>query len=119
MALGNLCLGKPDQALPQIDTALKVNPNNYRKWLRAIILYNMGRLNDSLAQLNEIFETSPYYNGYRYYLRALIYYEQKKPDLAKADIGFGSGQTWSHEGLMSYVLGEIALDAGDREGGIM
>ncbi len=114
-ALGNLCLGKFDQALSQIDIAIKMNPNNVRKWYRAIILYNMGRLDDSRAQLNEIFELSPYYNGYRYYLRALIYYEQKKTDLAQQDLVFGAGQTWSHEGLASYVIGKIALDKGDKK----
>ncbi len=115
LALGNLCLGKFDQALSQIDIAIKVNPSNVRKWYRAIILYNMGRLDDSLAQLNDIFEQSPYYNGYRYYLRALIYYEQKKTDLAQQDLVFGAGQTWARAGLASYVTGKIALDKGDKK----
>ena len=41
---------------------------------------------DALAQLDDIFSTSADYNGYRYYLHALVYYDLKKPDLARSDL---------------------------------
>ncbi len=118
LALGHLCQGEFDQALQQIDTAIKINPNNVRKFDRSIILYNMGRLNDALAQLNEIIDASPRYNGYRYYLRALVYYDLKKPDLAREDLITGSGNTWGRGGLMAYVQGRLLIDAGNKTDGI-
>src|SRR6185436_12360632 len=112
------CQGKLEEALQSIDTALEIYPSFQRKMSRAFILYALGRLDESLAQINETIEDSPYYCGCRYYLRALIYYDQGKPDLAQKDIDFGTGQTWSRGGIRSYVLGRLALEAGDKTQGI-
>lgn len=118
LAHGYRCEGRFDEALTHIDTALQIYPSFQRKIDRAIILYNLGQLDDALDQINETIEDSPYYCGCRYFLRALIYYDQGKPDLAQKDIDFGTGQTWDRGGLRSYVLGRLALDAGDQEQGI-
>jgi tetratricopeptide (TPR) repeat protein len=118
LSRGYLCQGKLDDALRYIDSAIKQEPSTYRKWTRSIILTDMGRLNGALAQLTEMIDASPYYGGYRYYLRALVYYDLKKPDMAQKDLITGSAQTWGSYGLRSYVLGRMALDAGNRATGI-
>jgi tetratricopeptide (TPR) repeat protein len=118
LALGNLCSGNSTAALKQIDTAIKLNPNNVRKFYRAIILFNAARLKDALAQLNEILESSPDYNGYRYFLRALVYYDLKQPDRARQDLTTGSSNTWGRGGLMAYVQARLLMDAGDKTRGL-
>lgn len=117
-ALAYYCSGRLDEALSLIDAALKVDPNENGKWYRALILYYLGRRDDALKQMNELVEASPYYHGYRYYFRALIYYDLKEPELARADLAFGATQTWQQGGVLPYVLGRLALDSGDRETGI-
>ncbi len=118
LADSSQCLGKYDEALTYIDTALSIYPSFQRAFARASILYNLGRLDEALIEVNKLIADQRYYCGCRYYLRALIYYDQGKKDLAQADIDFGTGQTWGRGGIRSYVLGHLALDAGDRQQGV-
>ena len=118
LAYSSQCLGKYDQALKYIEEAIRLYPSFQRSMARANILYNLGRLDEALGEVNRLIADQRYYCGCRYYLRALIYYDQGKKDLAQADIDFGTGQTWGRGGIRSYVLGHLALDAGDRGQGI-
>jgi len=117
-AHGYLCLGNLDKALDYVDRGLEIDNVPERRWLRSIILYQLGRKQEALDELNQLIEAKPYYNGYRYYLRALIYYDMGSKDLALQDLQSGSANTWSQSGLRSYVLGRIALDDGERQEGI-
>jgi tetratricopeptide (TPR) repeat protein len=114
-AHGYLCLGQFDKALEYVDRGLEIDAPPERRWLRAIILYQLGRSDEALAQLNELIQAEPYYAGERYYLRALIYYEKGMFDLARQDLYTGQGNTWETGGLRTYVMGLMALDAGDQE----
>jgi tetratricopeptide (TPR) repeat protein len=118
LANSSQCLGKYDEALKYIDTAIRLYPSFQRAMARATILYNMGRFDEALSEVNKLIADQRFYCGCRYYLRALIYYDQGKKDLAQADIDFGTGQTWGRGGIRSYVLGHLALDAGDQRQGI-
>lgn len=114
-----ICLGQVDKAIKMVDKSMFNNVNmEYKKWLKANYLYYAGRSNQALQILNELIEARPSYSGYRYYLRALIYYEKGERDKAEEDLMIGAGNTWAHSGVYSYVLGKMALDDGDREEGI-
>lgn len=117
LAEGYLCLGQLEPALEHVEVAIGVYPNSRERFAHAVILYNMGRLDDALAQLNETIEDYPYYCGCRYFLRALIYYEQGKPDLARADLEFGVGETWERAGMLAYMKGRLLIDDGQTEEG--
>jgi hypothetical protein len=59
-------------------------------------------------------EKNPYYGGGRYYLRALISYDEGRLDEALSDLDFGEGQTWGRAGIYSYLRGRFALEDGDK-----
>ena len=117
LAEGYLCLAQLEPALKHVDIAIGVYSSFQEKFARAVILYNMGRLDDALAQLNETIEDFRFYCGCRYFLRALIYYEQGHPDMAQADLDFGVGQTWDRAGLLAYMTGRLLIDEGQTEEG--
>lgn len=117
-AHGYLCLNQLDKALEYVDRGLDIEVVPERIWLRANILYLMGRKGEALQELDRLIDAQPAYKGYRYYLRALIYYENGQRDLAEADLATGSGYTWARGGLRAYVMGLMALEDGDKEAGI-
>jgi hypothetical protein len=117
-AYGYLCLGQLDQALEYNDRVLAIEELPENGWLRAVLLYQLGRSDEALAQLNELILSSPQYFGYRYYLRALIYYEKGMVDQAMQDLATGEASTWGRGSLRTYVLGLMALDAGDQPAAI-
>ena len=113
-AHGYLCLGQLDQALEYMDRVLEIEAIPENGWLRAVTLYQLGRSDEALAQLDALILNSPQYFGYRYYLRALIYYEKGMVDQATQDLATGEANTWGKGGLRMYVQGLMALDAGDQ-----
>ncbi len=114
-ATGYLCTGDYEKALESMDKGLALDVYPERLYLRAIILYHMGRLDESLAVLNQLIEDRSNYSGMRYYLRALIYYEMDKRDLAEADLQLGAANTWGGGGVDAYVLGLMAMEDGNNE----
>lgn len=68
--------------------------------------------------MNQLIEQKPSYDGWRYYLRALIYQEKGNREKAEEDLMMGAGNTWSQVGLFSYVQGKMALEDGNVEEGI-
>jgi len=103
------------EALNRIDIAIGVCPTERALYHRALILYNLGRLAEAHAQLDEMIERSPEYGGGRYYLRSLISYDEGKVDEARTDLAIGEGNTWSREGLHAYLAGRFALADGDED----
>ncbi len=114
-AHGYVCTEDFEKALEYVDKGLALDVQIERLYFRAIILYHMGRLDESLAILNQLIEERPNYNGIRYYLRALIHYELGRHDLAEADLQAGAVNTWRGAGLDSYLLGLMAIDDQDNE----
>jgi tetratricopeptide (TPR) repeat protein len=109
------CLGDLNKALVYIDAAIQIDDNPDRRFWRASLLFAMGKLDESKAELDDMIEASPYYGGFRYYLRALVFAAQGDLENAQADLDFGSGQTWGQNDLLSYALGKIALAQGDEQ----
>jgi len=85
---------------------------------RAVILYNLGRFEQALAQLDEVYQLEPYGNGQRRYLEALIRLEMGDRAAAMDALEMGAANTWNHHGLYSYVNGKDALASGDRQEGL-
>lgn len=113
------CLNQVDKAIQLVDKSMFNNVNMEWKYeLKARYLYQAGQSEEALELLNELIEAKPSYDGWRYYLRALIYQEMGERDKANEDLIIGSGSTWSHVGLYSYVQGKMALEDGNREEGI-
>jgi len=117
-AQGYLCLNQLDKALEYVDRGLDIQVVPERLWLRANILYLMGRKSEALQELDRLIDAQPTFNGYRYFLRALIHYENGEREQAESDLATGSGNTWGRGGLRAYVMGLMALEDGDKETGI-
>jgi hypothetical protein len=60
----------------------------------------------------------PVGGGWRYFIRALIYYEQGQIELAQQDLATGDAYSWYGTGVDEYVLAQLAFDNGDRASGI-
>lgn len=110
-----LCQGEFEKALEANRQARAIQETSGYVWMQAVILFNMDRYDEALDLLNREIENDPYYNGMRYYLRAVIYQAQGQRDLAQQDLDVGSGNTWGQLGLKEYVLGQMAIEDGDME----
>jgi tetratricopeptide (TPR) repeat protein len=115
IANAHLCLGNYTQALTYIDQALAVSENRDRRFLRAEILYGLGRLPESLAALDALISARPDYSGRRYYIRALVRYDMGEPELAQADLEMGYRNTWGQFADAALLRGLLARDAGDTQ----
>ncbi len=114
-----LCLGQVDKAIKMVDKSMFNNINMEWKYeLKARYLYQAGRSHEALQLLDKLLEQKPSYDGWRYYLRALIYQEMGERDKAEEDLMMGAGNTWGRVGLFSYVQGKMALEDGNVEKGI-
>jgi len=113
------CLGRYEEAVQDVNVSLQ-NPNNpiAKAYRKGLYLYQLGELEQALAVLNESITSKPTFQGYRYYLRALIYYDLGKKELASADLETGSSYTWERTGVYAYLLGKMALDDGRQAEGI-
>ncbi len=114
-ALANVCLGNYSKALEHIDIALEVSPTDGREFDRLWILYNLGRYDEILEALDSDIENNPHYGAWRYYLRALIYYNRGQKELAIQDIQDSYGNTWEQYGVIAYLNGRFALDEGNED----
>jgi len=112
------CAGDFETALTHMDRAIQINGIPSRLFAKAILLYSLGRLEEALAVLTDIIDDDPYYDGYRYYFRALVYEDLGQPDLADADMQIGSMNSWPGSAIEAYILGRRALAAGDTDSGI-
>jgi tetratricopeptide (TPR) repeat protein len=113
--MAQLCRGDYASALMRFDAAIEIRDSSERQYARAIALYGLGRLDEALDTLNGLIEAQPTFNGYRYYLRALIRYDLGDSDLAEQDLWQGASNTWGRGGTAVLVEGLLARDAGNRE----
>lgn len=114
-----ICMDKVDKAILMVDKSMFNNTNMEWKYeLKSRYLYQAGRNNEALQILNELIEEKPSYDGWRYFLRALIYQEMGEREKAEENLILGMANTWSRAGLFSYVKGKMALEDGNIEEGI-
>jgi len=105
------CLGRLPEALTSLRSAMaQGDVTGTQKMIEASILYQQGYPDEALQILDDLLVQMPDYNGERYYLRALIYYEKGNRDEAYKSLLNGSGQTWFHGGLYTYVQGRMGLE---------
>lgn len=109
------CIGNLEKALEHKDEAIKLASSSVCLCERAIVLYGLGRQDEAMATIEESLSHQPYYNGDRYYFRALIYADRGNLNQAQKDLEFGMTQTWVRGGLLSYVQGKIALAQNRKE----
>jgi tetratricopeptide (TPR) repeat protein len=111
-----ICLGDTKKALQMIDKSMFNNIDmDLKNGFKAEYLYQAGRRSEALQLLNTLIEEKPNYDGWRYYLRALIYQEMGEREKAEEDLMMGAGNTWWHAGLFLYVQGKMALEDGNKE----
>jgi tetratricopeptide (TPR) repeat protein len=114
-----ICLGNLDKAL---ETAQKIQCEDpvatCRSGFMAEIYYQMGEFNKSLEVLNNMINTNPIGGGWRYFIRAAIFYEKGEKGLAFQDLTTGENYYWYENGVYWYVKARLALDEGDIENGI-
>ncbi len=112
MALGYRCLRQYDEALQSIRAAQAIWDAPSWRFDEAVILYSLGRLDEARAALDDSISANPYFAGYRYYLRALIHFDQGNPGLAEQDLVLGAGNVWGIDQIGALVSGLLARDAG-------
>ena len=115
MSLAYLCLGRYDEALRSIRAAQAIWDVPSWRYQEAVILYSLGRLGEARAVLDDSISADPYFAGYRYYLRALVHYDQGNPGLAEEDLVLGSQNVWGIDQIGALVAGLLARDAGRED----
>lgn len=106
------------QGVQEYDRALDLDPNSGHwswEYERSICLYFMGRSAEALEFLDEDIEAFPNFSGERYFLRALIRYDEGDLEGAEEDLLIGSGMTWGVSGVYFYVMGRLAAESGSVE----
>ena len=113
------CLEEYDKALEYLEEAASVQekwfeyPTEELYW-EAVAYHALGQHHAALEILDELIERNPRYNGLRYYLRALIYYELGNSEQANEDLYTGTGNVWTNNHIRAYVMGKLALDEGNE-----
>lgn len=116
---GCACLGDLDQAI-RLVTASTFNGDmlDTKAYLNALYLYQADRKEEALRIIDQNIEKGPSFMGWRYYLRAAVYFDLGETDRAGQDLDAGAMYTWDRNGLYSYVHGKLALAAGDKDAGM-
>jgi tetratricopeptide (TPR) repeat protein len=77
--------------------------------------YNLRQPDKALELLNQSIEKNPHFGGNRYFIRAVIEFDQGKFDEALNDAQMAEGNSWSNGMFQSYIEGLIAEHNGDTE----
>jgi tetratricopeptide (TPR) repeat protein len=115
ISMAYLCLGRYDEALQSVRTALAISDVPLWRYQEAVILYSLGRLDEARLVMDDLISADPYFEGYRYYLRALIHYDQGHPELAEQDLWAGAQNVWGIDHIGALVSGLLARDAGRED----
>lgn len=114
-AIAHFCLGEYEPGLEHINIAIELLPICNYRFIRVLIHYHSGNVEQALSETNLILDDCPTLAGTRYYLRALIHTERGDYEKAYEDLFLGSLNTWQQAGLKAYVEGLLALQEGNRE----
>jgi len=112
------CTGDLENALKHINEAYRLSPLSVCLCERAEILYDLGKSEAAMTDIEKSLDSNPNYGGYRFYTRALFFADQGNMEQAQKDLDFGMTQTWGRGGLLSYVQGKIALSQGKKQDAI-
>jgi tetratricopeptide (TPR) repeat protein len=115
LAFAAACLGRTAEAEQYMTEAMRIAPVHLRAYFRSLYLYALGDEENAAAVLNRCIEESPAFDGYRYYLRALMDYDNGDLALAEEDLFAGQMNTWETAGVASLVRGLLAKERGDRD----
>jgi tetratricopeptide (TPR) repeat protein len=118
LALGYMCQGDLERGLKAVDTSIEVTPGSDRYYLRSMILYQMGRLQEAKDQLDDLIEETPNYYGGRYYWRAAVRAEMGDLAGAQEDLLIGQGNTWGRYSMGAYAGALIAFGQGNQDAGV-
>ncbi len=77
--------------------------------------YMLGKFDDALEILNQSIDKNPHYGGNRYFMRAVIEFDQGKFDDALDDVRMAEGNSWAGGMFQSYIEGLNAARIGDTE----
>jgi hypothetical protein len=114
-----ICLGQLDKALESAQFITCDNPvSTCKSGLLTEIYLQSGDYENALNTVNYMINWQPVGGGWRYFIRALIYYEQGYIDLAQQDLATGDAYSWYGTGVDEYVLAQLAFDNGDKATGI-
>jgi tetratricopeptide (TPR) repeat protein len=116
-----ICLGKLDKALEnaQYVTCDDDPVSTCKSGLLAQIYLQSGDYKNALDTINSMIDRQPTGGGWRYFIRALIHYELGEKELALQDLELGEIYSWFENGVYWYVKAKLAIDAGDKENGII
>jgi tetratricopeptide (TPR) repeat protein len=115
-----ICLGELDKALESAQYITCDDPiSTCKSGLLTEIYFQSGDYINALENVNYMINWQPVGGGWRYFIRALIYYEQGETELAMQDLELGDAYSWFGNGVYWYVKAKLAMDAGDKESGII
>lgn len=115
-----ICLGELDLALESAQSITCDDPvSTCKSGLLAEIYLQSGDYENALNTVNYMINWQPVGGGWRYFIRALIYYEQGQNDLAQQDLATGDAYSWYGTGVDEYVMAQLAFDNGDKANGIL
>src|SRR6185503_18675394 len=115
-----ICLGELDKALETAQLIQCDSPvSSCRSMFLVEIYFQSGESAKALELVNYLIDAEPTYGGWRYFIRALIYYEQGEKELALQDLATGDNYTWYGNGVYWYVKAKMAFDEGDDQNGML
>ncbi len=115
-----LCLGELDKALESAQQITCDDPVfTCRSALLTEVYFQSGDYENALDTLNHMIDAQPVTGAWRYFIRALIYYKQGERERALQDLALGDSYSWDGNGVYWYVKAKFAMDAGDKENGII
>ena len=115
-----LCLGEFDQALKAAQLIQCTNPvTSCRSMFLAEIYFQSGESEKAWELVNRLIDVEPTYGSWRYFIRALLYYEQGEKELALQDLQTGDNYSWYSNGVYWYTKAKIAFDDGDEQNGML
>lgn len=109
LAIGHLCQGEYTDALISVENSRGIEDTKGVIQVQTNILIGLGDLDQAFQLIDQSIHSHPDFGGYRYYLRALIYYEWGNYDLARQDLAVGYGSTWYHGGIYPYLMGMLEM----------
>ncbi len=116
----HICLEDFEKALESVQQVECDDPvSTCRSGMTAKIYFQMGEKEKALEILNDMILEQPVSGGWRYFLRAAIYYEKGQDELALQDMALGEQYTWFGDGVYWRTRSQMAFDEDDDKNGVL